>query len=96
MSSRDIDQTSEKMYFITGSLSTSAAALGSPTQNLTELVIQADPDNTANLVIGDASTQGWKILPGGEFNCPIKNPGLIFGKAASGTVNYSMFGRAGT
>lgn len=93
MPSKDIVQTSEKVYFVTGSLTTAAVALGSSTQDLTELVIQADPDNSVDIVIGDATSQGWKLIPGAEFNCPIRNPALIYGKAASSTATYSLFGR---
>ena len=95
MPATDIDQTSERLYFVTGSLTTTAAALGSNLQSLTELVIQADPGNTVDILIGDASTQGWKLIAGAEFSCPIRNPGLIYGKTASGTATYSLFGRFG-
>lgn len=93
MPSKDIVKTSEKVYFITGTLTTAATALGSSTQDLTELVIQASPDNGVNIVLGDASSQGWVLAPGAEFNCPIRNPALLYGKSASSTATYSLFGR---
>jgi hypothetical protein len=96
MPSKILDETSEGVYFVTGTLTTSATALGSATQNLTELVIQASPSNAVNIVIGDAASQGWVLVPGDEFNCPVKNPALIFGKAASSTATYSLFGRVGS
>lgn len=91
----DIDNTSERIYFVTGTLTTTAAALGVSTASLTELVIQADPDNTVDILIGDATTQGWKLIAGAEFSCPIRNPALIHGKTGSGTATYSLFGRFG-
>ena len=96
MPSREIDQTSEKLYFITGTLTVTAVSLGASTQDLTELVIQASPDNTVNIVLGDATSQGWVLEAGAEFNCPVKNPALIYGKSASSTATYSLFGRTGS
>lgn len=95
MPSSAIDKTSEQIYFITGTLTTVATALGASTSDLTELIIQADPDNAVNVVIGSASSQGWKLEPGDQFNCPIRNPALIYGKSASATATYSVFGRYG-
>lgn len=91
----DIDNTSEKVYFITGTLTTTAVPLGANTQTLTELVIQADPNNAVDILIGDANSQGWRLIAGAEWSCPIRNPGLIYGKAASSTATYSLFGRYG-
>lgn len=91
----DIDNTSEKVYFVTGTLTTTAVPLGANTQSLTELVIQADPNNAVDILIGDASSQGWRLIAGAEWSCPIRNPGLIYGKAASSTATYSLFGRYG-
>ena len=88
-------KTSGRLYFVTGTLTTAAAALGSSLADLTELVIQADPNNTADILLGDASSQGWRLIPGAEFACPVRNPALLFGKASTGTVTYSLFGRFG-
>ena len=95
MSGNDIELASGGIYFATGTLTTSATALGSATQVLTELVIQASPNNAVNIVIGDATAQAWVLVPGDEFHCPVRNPALIFGKSASSTAVYSIFGRYG-
>lgn len=95
MAGEELDRRSNDLYFVTGTLTTTAAALGSSTKDLTELVIQADPDNSVDILLGSASAQGWKLEPGDQFNLPIRNPGLLWGRTASGTAVYSMFGRYG-
>lgn len=95
MAGEDLDRRSNAIYFVTGTLTTAAAALGSSTQDLTELVIQADPDNAVNILIGSSTSQGWKLQPGDQFNIPVRNPSLIYGKSASSTATYSLFGRYG-
>lgn len=86
---------SSTIYCASSSLTTAAVAIGSPVQNLTELVIQAHPDNTANVLIGSSTTQAYVLQPGGEFNCPIRNPSLIYAKMASGTGTLNLIGRSG-
>lgn len=95
MPTYEIDLSNRAVYFVTGTLTTVAIPLGSSLQDLTELVIQADPDNTVNIVLGDATTQGWKLIPGEWFNIPIRNPALIYGKTTAGSATYSLFGRKG-
>lgn len=95
MAGEDLDLRSNAIYFVTGTLTTTAVALGTSTQDLTELVIQADPDNAVDILIGSSASQGWKLEPGDQFNLPIRNPGLLWGKSASSTATYSLFGRYG-
>ena len=90
-----IDQTSSKIYFRTGSLTTVAAALGSASVDLVEMIIQADPDNSADILLGDATSQGWRLEPGDVQPFPVSNPALIYGKASTGTATYALFGRYG-
>ncbi len=95
MSAEELERRSNGVYFITGTLTVTATALGSSTRDLTEMIVQASPSNTVNIVIGDATTQGWVMEPGDVQPFPIRNPALIFGKAASSTATYSLFGRTG-
>lgn len=90
-----IDEVSREPYCAQASLTTSAAALGSSTQDLTELLIQADPENAVPVLIGSATTQAYKLMPGDVINFPIRNPALIYGKTASSTATVNLLGRKG-
>lgn len=58
----ELDVVSREPYCAQASLTTSAAALGSPLQDLTELLIQADPENAVPVLIGSATTQAYKLI----------------------------------
>lgn len=92
---RDITQTSRAPYAKRTALTTAAVAIGDSTATLTELMIQADPDNTTNVLLGDATAQVWVLQPGQEIVWPVRNPALIFGKMASSTGNVNLIGRYG-
>jgi hypothetical protein len=72
-----------------------AVALGSTSEDLTELIVQAHPTNSANVEIGSASVQCWVLEPGDAFNCPIRNPRLLCGKATAGSQTINVIGRKG-
>ena len=91
----ELDEISSDVYCAQASLTTSATALGSSLQVLTELLIQADPDNAVDVLIGSATTQAYKLKPGDVMNFPIKNPALIYGKTGSSTATVNLLGRKG-
>lgn len=95
MAAENLDERSATIYAVQTSLTTTAAPLGSSTEDLTEVVIQADPDNTVDILVGSSLVQCWKMEPGDQFNCPIRNPALIWGKTASGTATCNLIGRKG-
>ena len=64
---------------------TAAAALGS--QACKSLVVQNDPDNAADLFVGDATNQRTQLVPGQALSLPVSNVGLVYARMASGTGN---------
>lgn len=91
----DILIASQRPYSVRVALTTNAVALGDGRQVLTELRLQADPDNTVNIVIGSATDQSWTMTPGYEITFPIRNPAVIWGKATgAGTANLNLLGRS--
>ena len=88
-------QRSARVYAAQTTLTTTAQPLGSSNEDLTELVIQADPDNIVDILIGSSAVQCWKMSNGTEFNCPIRNPALLYGRTASGTAVCNLIGRMG-
>lgn len=89
----DLDRTSSGLYAATGGLTTTATALGSSTEDLTELIIQNDPASASAIKIGTSAVQCWTIEAGGDFNCPVRNPALIWAKAVTSTATYNLIGR---
>lgn len=95
MPAENLTERSATIYARRTSLTTTAAPLGSSTEDLTELVLQADPDNTVSILIGSSDVQCWVLEPSDQFAVPIRNPALIWGKAASGTATCNLIGRKG-
>jgi hypothetical protein len=88
-------ETSGSVYSKRTALTTVAVAIGSNIEDLTELIIQADPSNTVNILIGSATDQSWVMLPSDTFKLPVRNPGVVWAKSASSTANVNVFGRKG-
>lgn len=78
------------------SCTTTAAALsipGNPT-NLKEIILQAAPDNTANVLIGDsASTCFFALLPSASISLPLSSGNIIWRRAASGSQVLNVMWR---
>lgn len=57
-------------------------------------VIQADPDNTADVFIGDSAAQDIQLIPGASISLDLRNLNEFYRKSASGTqaVNI-LYGR---
>jgi len=84
---------SATIYDGTLAATTTAAALGA-SQAWREVLIQSDPDNTANVFVGNATSQSIKLLPGGSVTIPAANRNLVYAKAASGTQTVNYLGRS--
>ena len=54
------------------------------------VLLQADPANTENVLIGDSSSQPLVLVAGASVVVPTRNMNLIYRKSASGTqtVNW--------
>ncbi len=92
----NLDVTSSDIYAGTSSLTTNGAAIGSSINDLCELILQADPGNAVNILIGSSTAQTWVMEPGDTFNCPVRNPSKIYAKSASSTATINYVGRKGT
>ncbi|SFE43707.1 hypothetical protein SAMN04487969_102511 [Paenibacillus algorifonticola] len=68
---------------------TTAAALASSTAIKTVLV-QSDPGNTVNILVGNATSQSIVLVPGASEKIEVDDLAKVFVKAATGTatVNY--------
>lgn len=71
---------------------TTAAQMSS---NVTkEVVVQADPTNTANIMIGNSAANcTFALLPGSAISLPVTNTNLVFHRAASGTQKVNFLWR---
>ena len=70
-----------------------AAAIGA-SQAISEIVIQADPDNSEVIFVGNSTSQPVKLQPGASFDVPAGNIDLIFAKTTSGTATLNWIGRS--
>ena len=55
------------------------------------VLIQSDPDNTDNCLIGNVDSQSIKLLPGASFSMIVENTSIIYAKSASGTPDLNYF-----
>ena len=71
-------------------VTTSAVALSTTEKNIREALIQSDPANTTNVLVGNADAQELVITPGQSITIPIISLSLVYVKMASGTgtINY--------
>jgi len=56
------------------------------------VIIQSDPDNTDDILIGDTGAQTLQLTPGQSFAFDIKNTVKVFAKSVTGTptLNYGV------
>ncbi len=71
-------------------LSGTKAALGDI--KCVAVILQSDPDNTDDMLIGDTGAQTIQLTPGQSFAFDIRNTVKIFAKSVSGTpvLNYGV------
>lgn len=78
-----VKDTSLSLDGFTAAINSTAAPLTS--QACREVMLQADPDNTAAIRIGGVNHQGFKLPPGAAIGLPVSNTNLIYARSDSGT-----------
>lgn len=69
-----------------GTLSaTTTAAQLSSNQACKEVLVQNDPDNTVDVLIGPSGSQPIQLVPGQAVALPVSNVNLVYGKTVSST-----------
>jgi hypothetical protein len=73
----------------TNTLSTTAEVLATSAVTW-ECLVQNDPDNTVDFLVGSATTQNIQLSPGQSITLPVQDVSLIWADAVSGTpvANY--------
>lgn len=66
---------------------TTAAALGS--RACRSVLVQNDPDNTVDILVGDATNQRFQVVPGSAVVIPCSNVSQVYAKTASATGNVN-------
>lgn len=56
-----------------------------------QLLVQADPDNTESVFLGDAAAQTIQLIPNSSITLPCGNSALIYAKAASSAANINVW-----
>lgn len=74
----------------TNTLSTAAEALVGSSLTAWECVVQNDPDNTVDMLVGSAAAQTIQLVPGQSITIPIQDANTIYVKAVTSTpvANY--------
>ena len=60
-------------------------------QHIREVLIQSDPDNSVNILVGNSTSQEVVLTPGQSITLPVISLAIVWVKAASAgneTVNY--------
>jgi len=67
-----------------------AVQVSSTSRPAQELLIQSDPANTTNVLVGDSDSQNIVLTPGQSLTIPVNTLSLIWVKMASatGVVNW--------
>jgi hypothetical protein len=82
----------DKRNLVNGSLTatTTAVPVSTSTLPIEDAIIQNDPANTVNILLGDATAQTIKVVPGASFSIEIDYINKVYVKTESGTatVNY--------
>jgi len=61
---------------------------------VTTVLVQADPDNTVSVFVGNAASQSVELVPGQGETLPVNDPSLIYIQSAGGAgrVNWHAVG----
>ena len=74
-------------------ITVTAAALSTTSPNIREALIQSDPSNTTNMLIGNVDAQEVVLTPGQSITIPIISLSLVYVKMASGTGTANWIAR---
>lgn len=91
--SQAVNDTSATLYAGTFATSGSAAVIAS-TQAVREVMVQNDPDSTADMLIGNASAQTIQLKPGWSVVIPVADLATVYAKSVSGTPGGNYLGRS--
>lgn len=74
----------------TTGITTAAVQVSTTTSNIREVLIQSDPTNTTNVLIGSSLAQEVVLTPGQSITIPVISLNLVWVKMASSTgiVNW--------
>lgn len=89
----DGSSLSSTLYDGTQSITVAAALNSGTSLAVTEVIVQADPDNTDSVFIGNATSQSIELLPGAVYAMPISNVNKLYAKAKSGTQTVNWHAR---
>ena len=78
---------------VTGSVTADTNATALPSQACSQVLIQNDPDNTVNLLLGNATLQPIDLVPGATVTLNVQNLNVIYYKAASATATLNYLAR---
>jgi hypothetical protein len=87
------NQGSPTLYAGTLAVTNAAAALAA-SQPCTEVLCQADPANTNNILIGNVGTQPILLYPGVCIAIPVANIALLYAKTSGGAANLNYLARS--
>lgn len=72
---------------------TTAQALGSST-SASEVLVQNDPNNGSDILVGSSAAQPLRLQPGQTLAIPAANVNLLWVKTASGTATVNWIARS--
>lgn len=70
-----------------------AVVVKAAAEGIREVLIQSDPANTTNVLIGNATSQEIVLTPGQSITIPIHSLSLVFAKMSSGTGTVNWLAR---
>jgi hypothetical protein len=77
----------DQLYTNSFTATTSVNPIGS--QSCLVVHLQADPDNTLPVLVGNSSTQVYKLYPGDPVTISVRDVGMIYARTASGTAKLN-------
>lgn len=80
------------LYGGTLAATTTAAAVGSD-QRISEILVQNDPNNGVDILVGGSATQPIRLQPGQTLVLPVGNVNVVYAKTVSGTGTVNWLGR---
>lgn len=70
----------------TKELTTTAAAALSSGQDCRSVAVQNDPNNLVDVLVGDADSQVWQLVPGDSVVLSVTNVSMVYAKNVSSTT----------
>ena len=70
----------------TKSLTTTTAAALSAGQDCRSVAVQNDPNNLVDVLVGDAASQVWQLVPGDSVVLSVTNVSMVYAKNVSSTT----------